>query len=65
MVIENIINVVDFLKVIVCVGVGVDNININVVILKGILVINVLDGNMILVIEYILVMLLLMVWNIL
>lgn len=65
MVIENIINVVDFLKVIVCVGVGVDNINIDVVILKGILVINVLDGNMILVIEYILVMLLLMVWNIL
>lgn len=65
MVIENIINVVDFLKVIVCVGVGVDNINIDVVILKGILVINVLDGNMILVIEYLLVMLLLMVWNIL
>lgn len=52
------------MKVIVRVGVGVDNINIEVVILKGILVINVFDGNIIFVIEYLVVMLFVMVWNI-
>lgn len=45
-----------FLKIVGRVGVGVDNIDIDEVIKYGVIVINVLNGNIILIVEYIFVM---------
>lgn len=52
------------LWVVGCVGIGVDNIDVEVVIECGILVVNVLIVNLMLVIEYIFVLLLVLMCNV-
>lgn len=57
---KEIIEVVIKLKIIGCVGVGVDNVDVLLVICKGIVVVNLLEGNIIVAVEYVLVMMLFM-----
>lgn len=64
MVIEDLLVKMLNLKIVVCVGVGVDNIDIEVLIKWGVVVINVLNGNIILMVEYIFVMMVSLFWYI-
>lgn len=59
-----VIVVVSCFKIIGCVGVGVDNVDVFVVIQWGVLVVNLLEGNIIVVVEYVLVMMLIFLWYI-
>lgn len=51
-----ILEVVINLKVVGCVGIGIDNVDKEVVFKKGVIVMNMLFGNMIIIVEYVIVM---------